>query len=379
MNVSFMRARVRPLLVALVILVAITCSAGCLQTRYVIQAGLGQLDLISRRQPVDGVVGDEHADARTRVLLAESKHIVAFARARGLRTKGNYEDYVELDRSAVVWFMAASQPLAFEAKVWNFPIVGSFPYLGWFDEYEARMIGKRLERDGWDVYIRPVRAFSTGGWFRDPVLSTMMSPEDDAFRYLTNVLIHELTHANFLVTDQATFNESLASFVGDTMAEEYLIWRFGSDSDEVLLYREEQARYRERGLRLAAAYRELETLYDSARSDAEKRQQKAAVLGKLEREFGLGYRLNNAALVGFRTYNAGQDQFADLMRSCEGAWPRFFAAIRTLEDSAADAFPEPQTEDIDPIIAALAAKPCPQPRTEPEPIAVPTTISRPIA
>jgi predicted aminopeptidase len=344
----------RSLVLAAVI--ALLALSGCLRAGYIIQAGLGQTELWGKARPLDHVLADPDTSERTRVLLAEVPRILAFARQRGLSSKGSYTRYVDLGRRQVVWFMATSRELAFEPLVWNFPIVGSFTYLGWFGLSEARRIGRLLEDEGWDVHIRPSRAFSTGGWFRDPILSTMLSDHDDAFRYLSNTLIHELTHGNLLIKDQSTFNESVATFVGDVMAEEYLIARFGADSTEVLAYRQELIDQRARGERMASAYRELDALYKSAVTVAEKRARKRAVLDALERELALSYTPSNASLIGFATYNAGMDEFGRLFGHCGQSWPRFFAALRTL---GAGSFARAQQEDIDPVIARLRARPCP--------------------
>jgi predicted aminopeptidase len=331
-------------------------AGGCLETRYVVQASFGQMELWSKARPIDEVLASSRTDVRTRVLLEEVRHVRRFAEARGLDTKGNYRKYVALDRPAVVWFLAASRPLALEPKLWHFPIVGSFPYTGWFEAREAREMAARLRRQGWETFLRPVRAYSTGGWFRDPVLSSMFSPHEDAIRSLANVLLHELTHANILVTDQSTFNESIASFVGDTMAEEYLLARFGPDSPELAAYRLELEEDRRRGARMAAAYETLDALYQSEAPEAEKRARKQEVLATLDAELGLEFRPNNAALLGFKTYNAGLPEFAALYDRCGRTWPRFFAAIRTL---AASDFPEEQAEEIGPVIARLVSAGCP--------------------
>lgn len=340
---------------AVILAVALAFLAGCLETGYVIQAGLGQLRLRSQARPIDQVLADSEVDRRTKILLQEVPHVLAFADKNGLRSKGNYQTYVDLDRPSVVWFMAASKPLAFEPKLWSFPIVGSFTYVGWFDYREAQQIKRILVSRGLDVHVRRVRAFSTGGWFRDPILSTMLSDEDDAFRSLANVLIHELTHANILVNDQSTFNESVASFVGDTMAEQYLIKRFGPDSAEVVAYREEQAEDRKRGQRMARAYQELAALYDSDATDAAKLAGKRRIIDQLEAELALPYRANNASLLGFKTYNAGLAEFARLYEVCNRDWPRFLAAVGQLDGSA---FAEEQLEIIGPVIDKLTARGC---------------------
>ncbi|MBL4633296.1 MAG: aminopeptidase [Kofleriaceae bacterium] len=338
--------------VSIAILVLVLATS-CMQTRYVIQAGLGQAELWSLARDVDDVIADPSTDERTRILLEETKIIMNFAQKNGFDSKGNYEQYVELNRGQVVWFLAAAKPLAFEAEIWNFPLVGSFPYLGWFDRREAMQIRRRLKKRGLDVYMRPVNAYSTGGWLDDPILSSMLSPHDDAFRYLSNILLHELTHANLLVNDQATFNESVASFVGDTMAEEYLIWRFGAESEEVSIYREEAARSLVRGTRFVQAHDELAKLYESKKSDKEKLAKKESITVALQQELGLSWRPNNASLLGFKVYNTGQKEFANLYKACGNSWAPFFKVI--LELKASD-FGEEQLEEIDPVIQKMAPR-----------------------
>ncbi len=321
-----------------------------MQTRYVIQAGLGQAELWSVARDIDDVIRDPETDERTRVLLKETRVIMNFAKSHGFSSQGNYEKFVELERGQVVWFLAAASPLKLEPEIWNFPLVGSFPYLGWFDYREALQIRKRLKARGLDAYMRPVRAYSTGGWLDDPILSTMFSSEDDAFRYLSNILLHELTHANLFVEDQATFNESIASFVGDTMADEYLAWRFGEASEEVRLYREEAELSAKRGSRFVEAHNALEALYASTKSDAQKLAGKERITAALQHELHLSWRPNNASLVGFKVYNTGQDEFAALYEACNKKWARFFAAIKSLKASD---FGKEQLEEIDPVISGL--------------------------
>ena len=324
-----------------------------MQTRYVVQAGIGQAELWSLSRPIGDVISDPDTDERTRVLLRESQVIMKFAKERGLARKGNYEQFVEVDRGQVVWFLAAAEPLELKAEIWNFPLVGSFPYLGWFDKKEAMQIRKRLKARGLDVYIRPVHAYSTGGWLDDPILSTMLTPGDDAFRYLSNILLHELTHANLLVNDQATLNESIANFVGDTMADEYLAWRFGEASEEVQVYREEATQSQARGVRFVEAYAALETLYASDKSDKDKLAEKLRITKALQYELDLSWRPNNASLLGFKVYNTGQAEFKALYEACGKRWAPFFSAIKSLKASD---FGEEQMEEIDGVIRSLLPK-----------------------
>ncbi|HTM22959.1 MAG TPA: aminopeptidase, partial [Kofleriaceae bacterium] len=147
--------------------------AGCTTIRYVSQAAHGQLWLLHDAQPIDRVIADPGTDERTRRLLSEVPLIQAWGDAHGLDPQGNYRTFVERRGAAAVWYVAACKPLAFEPKVWSFPIVGSFPMLGWFSLEDALEFRRELSRGGWDVYVRGAIAYSTGGWFHDPVMSTM--------------------------------------------------------------------------------------------------------------------------------------------------------------------------------------------------------------
>lgn len=327
--------------------------SGCFTTRYVVQAAYGQLELLGYSRPIPEVLRDPKTDERTAALLREAGAIVAFAGQNGLSSHGNYRRYVELDRGQVVWFLTASRPLAFAAKVWRFPIAGSFPYLGWFAGAQAVRHREELEADGWDVYVRPVRAYSTGGWFRDPIISTMLLPNDNAIRYLAEVLQHELVHANVLVKDQAVFNESVASFIGDGLAESYLIARFGEESRDVALYRASLEAERVSGERMAKAYGELDALYKSGVSNPEKLAGKERITAALQEELHLLHRPNNASLQGFKTYNSGHDALVALFASCGKSWPRFIAAVKGADRRL---FTKPHQTELDDVIKGLAPR-----------------------
>ena len=327
----------------------------CIEVPYTFQATGGQADLWSRRQTISELIDSPSTDLRTRIVLAEVERILTYADAQGLSDQGNYRDFVDIERDAVVWFMTASKPLEFEEKVWGFPVVGSFPYLGWFRFQDALTYREKLESEGWDVYLRRVRAYSTGGWFRDPVLSTMISRTDEALLWLATVIFHELTHANILISDQSTFNESIASFVGDTMADRFLRERFGESSKEFLRFQEVLAEERRAGARLKKSYQELAALYSSGKSDKDKLKEKKSALDSLRVELDLPYAPNNASLIGFRTYNAGQKDIEELFVACGRRWADFFKAI---EDIDTEWFAEEQMEDIS-AVTGRAKKSCP--------------------
>ena len=323
-------------------------ASGCIEVAYSLQATRGQVDLWSRRVPIEEILQSEDSPRRTQLILQEVERILAFANSVGLKDKGNYRQYVELDRDAVVWFMTASKPLSFEEKVWGFPVVGTFPYLGWFSYQDALAYRAKLQDEGWEVFLRRVRAYSTGGWFRDPVLSTMIEKSDDALLWLATVLFHELTHANILIANQSTFNESIASFVGDTVSSQYLEKRFGGDSELLTKFREVLVHEKQTAEKLRDAYKKMEALYDSTVAEEEKLRVKEKTMTDLRIELDLSYALNNAALIGFRTYNAGQKDIRELFLACGKNWDRFFKVVLDIDGSW---FAEEQMEDISSVIA----------------------------
>ncbi len=322
---------------------------GCLMTRYLSQAAAGQLDLLARARPIEEVIADPETPERTRVLLSEIAGIKAFGKRMGLDTGRNYTKYVEVPASGTVWFVGAAPALSFEARSWCFPIAGCFTGLGWFDEDEALAHRDALRRDGWDAMARPAGAYSTGGWFPDPVVSSMLSPDDDAYAELANVLLHESVHATVLVPDQMYFNEGLAEAIGDLLTDVWLIERFGAASAERAAWTDTQLRRRERVDRSFAAYQALDALYQSPRPDAEKLAEKAKILDKLVEDLQLWERPNNASLVELRLYKAHYDGFARVARTCGGA-PGLLEAAGTLK--RAD-FAETLQEDLEPVLKII--------------------------
>src|SRR5206468_11910645 len=131
--------------------------------------------------------------------------------------------------------VSACEKLRFQSKVWNFPFVGSFPYLGWFDLEDGRSFARELKAEDngkWDVDLRGAAAYSTLGWFRDPVVSSMIPEGKEALGELVDVVLHESTHATYYISGQAFFNESIASFVADKLTPFYLDAKLGKGSEE---------------------------------------------------------------------------------------------------------------------------------------------------
>ncbi len=331
-------------------------STGCFSARYLLQAAGGQYELLHVARPISKVQLDPKVAPRTRHLLGQVAAIKSWGQTRGLKPTKNYDRYADLHRSAAVWVVQACQPLAFNVRRWQFPIVGSVPYLGFFREAPARAYAEQLARDeGLDTAVRTASAYSTLGWFRDPVLSTMISEGDEALGDLANVILHESVHATFYLPNQSAFNESAASFVADGLTLELLDETFGKGSWLAKAWAKDQRRGKESTKRLHQTYEELDALYRGDLSDAQKLIEKARILLAVQRELGFRRPLNNALLSGSRTYDSSTEGFERLSKSCE-SWPRLLAAFSTLKESD---FSHPQQENFDPVLDALARRACP--------------------
>ena len=350
---------------------ALLALGGCSTIRYVAQAAGGQWELAGAARPIPEVIADPATPELTRKLLSDVEDVRHFAWKNGLRVDGNYEKYVELDREYPIWFVNASHPLAFRARVFSFPIVGSFPGLAWFDKRDAEAFRDSLAKQGLDVNMRGVSAFSTGGWFDDPIVWSMLSNAPGAFASLVNTVLHESLHATVLIKDQQYYNESLAAFVGDTMAAHYLQQRSGQEMPaELRAYLEGKRLGSQRAQRLNEAYKALDAVYTSDLPDPAKYEKKGQIIDELVRDMRLSKRPNNATLIGFRLYQVARDDFSELFAACGHSWRRFLTAAASLEP---EDFGAPQLADFGPVVAALRQRGCP---TEVRPLAPFSTPER---
>ena len=331
---------------------ATVASSGCLYTRYVAQAGHGQFELLGKAKPLEDVVADSDTPLRVALLLDEIPAIKDYGRAYGLKIRKNYLHYSALGRPAAVWFTAAADPVAFRPRKWCFPIVGCFAGLGWFDEDDAVKFKLQMEAEGFDAIVRPASAYSTGCWFPDPVLSTMLGGGDDALPELFNVIIHESVHATVLVNDQPFFNESLASYIADTLTDTWIQIRFGAGSPEDVAWTLGQALHLPRVARLLAAYKSLKAVYDTKQTREAKLAGKARIIDELVEDLKMRKRPNNASLTEVRVYNGGAGPLLVAHRAC-GDLRSLIEASKKLKRSD---FKKPLEDDLTGIGQVLAQK-----------------------
>ena len=314
---------------------------GCLGPglHYITQASAGQEKLNGRGIEISEIVEHRYLDKRTRDLLGNVPRIKAFGERHGLRPTANYQRYLWLGRPAVMWVVSACAPLSFRPKTWTFPIIGSITYTGWFDRKEADEYAKELAAKGWDVDVRGSQAYSTLGWFNDPILSTMLSGGDDALGDLADVVLHESLHATFYIPGQSTLNESMASFVGDTLAVQYLDEARGAESPEGRRFLELSQQGEARGKKMKEAYAALEKLYASSLTKEEKLAEKKRITDTLRKELHISRPVTNATLIQYKTYGSGREEMAALLERCHGDFPRMLRALERVRPIAKQARP----------------------------------------
>jgi predicted aminopeptidase len=243
-----------------------------------------------------------------------------------------------------VWNVFAAPELSLEPLTHCFPVAGCVAYRGFYQHGRARGAAALLQAEGLDTYVAGIEAYSTLGWFDDPILNTMLRWDDER---LAAVIFHELAHQQLYVADDTAFNESFASFVEQEGLRQWRTARGLAPVDE----RDERQRRQFTELILASRER-LQTLYDGALDDRQKRAGKAAEFERLRAEYRalrdhqwggdkrydawIAQPLNNARLLPFGLYDQWVEAFAALFRQAGGDWPEFYRRAAALGELPAE-------------------------------------------
>lgn len=328
---------IRTLIVALMLL----CLAGCAGVGYYYQAVSGQMELWRKSQPIETLIGDSHTDPKLRERLELVRRVRDFAsRELDLPDNGSYRKYADLQRPYVVWNVFATDEFSMKPLDWCFPFAGCVAYRGYFSEQEAEKFGTGLRTKGRDVFVSGIPAYSTLGWFDDPVLNTFIRYPDAE---IARLVFHELAHQVVYVSGDTMFNESFATTVELEGMERWLE-RNGTPAQRAAF--ETRQEYKRGFVTLILKYRDqLRTLYASDLADNEKRSRKAAAFAELKAEYEVlkqswggfaGYdrffagELNNAHIVPVATYSELVPAFRRLLAENKGDFPHFYTAVREI-------------------------------------------------
>lgn len=312
----------------IVVLAAALLVSGCESMSYYAQAIGGQLDVMRAARPIDAWLADPETPRELRSRLELARGIREFAsRELALPQNGSYSSYADLGRPYVTWNVYAAPIFSTEAKQECFPFTGCVSYRGFFSEADARRHAESLRVVGNDVYVGGVPAYSTLGWFDDPLLSTFIRFPD---AQLARLLFHELAHQVAYAHGDTTFNESFAVTVEEEGVRRWL--RAQGREAEFAAFQAAQARRRELAARVEAMRKRLGALYQSDVPVEEKKRVKAQEFAALRAEYGgiVPVEPNNAFLVSIAVYTELVPSFERLLAEAGGDLPAFYRRVRQL-------------------------------------------------
>jgi predicted aminopeptidase len=300
------------------------------------------IGFLRRGVPLESLLAHNAPDETVR-FVEQVEDIRRFAvEELGLKPTKNYTRYVEIERNYLAAVVSASAKDSFTRYQWWFPIVGKVPYKGFFNPDDAKKEGAKLQQKDLDVWIRPVEAFSTLGWFRDPLYSFM---KDYPASRLADLIIHESFHATIFLHDHVQFNEELAEFIGNEGARLYIEKKYGADSvlmREMIAQEEDSARFVSFIQSLIA---ELNLIYTSTEPREEKLARKTEIIKAAQERFAEDYQtmfkserywafatmeINNAYLELYNLYYEGNSRLKELYAASGSDIHKFIAAAKQL-------------------------------------------------
>lgn len=314
------RNKISSLLTLLTMLLLSSCS-GC-SVKYIAQAGVGQTKVLLKRKSVQKVINNPQTSPPVREKLEFILEVKRYGEEKvRLKKTHSYTTYVQLDSEVVAWNLMAVPKLELKPITWWFPIVGKVPYLGYFDYKQGKKKEEELKRKGYDTYLRGAGAYSTLGWFDDPVFSSLLNYSDAV---LANIILHEMTHTTVFIEGHVAYNEGMATFVGNQASLDFLAEKFGENSKEVQTMRDFIYNDKVFSSFIGELVEELNKVYKSDISSAEKMKLREEIFDNAILKFknlplrGYAYssfsrhKLNNAALLSRAIYLVDLKMYEDL-------------------------------------------------------------------
>jgi predicted aminopeptidase len=292
---------------------------------YSFRQAKGQLKIIFNTRSVTEVMADKSFPDSLKKRIELIQEIKKFAvDSLGLNPSENYTTFYDQHGKPILWVMTACEPFELKAKKWHFPIVGTFSYKGHFEKELADTEIAELKKQGYDTQLNEVSAWSTLGYLKDPILSSMLYYPDAR---LASLIIHELTHGTLFVKNNLEFNENLADFIGEYGAIRFLTYKYGKDSQELKKYELSKKFSDAYTNHLIRGAKKLDSLYRSFNKNLTISQKTSAKFDLIRKiiastdtlmkgeiqSFRKNRRrtaqINNAYFIGYLTYQSKQNQF----------------------------------------------------------------------
>ncbi|WP_296743480.1 aminopeptidase [Mesorhizobium sp.] len=323
-------------------LILASAISGCTSVSYYAQSIEGHVELMAARKDVGRLIRDPSTPAPLRAKLTKAAAIRRFATDELAEPdNSSYRSYVDVGRDDVTYAVFAAPQFSLAPVTWCFPVFGCVPYRGYFSQKAAVESAAELRGKGLDVYVSGVTAYSTLGWFSDPLLSTMLRQDDT---YLASLIFHELAHQKIYVNGDSAFNEAFAVSVETSGTRKWL--RATGNRAGLRRYEADRARRADFLALIAKTRDELRQVYGSPRTPEKMAAAKAATIDRLRARYRqmrdrrwAGYRgydgwfdspINNAKLAATAVYGEQVPAFLRLYDLCSGDYPRFYAAVRRI-------------------------------------------------
>lgn len=317
--------------------------SGCGTVAYYSQSIGGHLSIWWEAKPIAKVLSEDTVDEKTARTLAKAVEIRRFASdILLLPNNQSYLSYANIGRPYAVWNVFAAPEFSVSPKLWCYFFVGCVGYRGYYSEEDANDHAAALEQKRYDVSVSGVSAYSTLGWFDDPLLNTMIDWSD---RAVASLMFHELAHQVLYVDGDADFNEAFASAVEQLGTVIWLEKTHPDDVEDYLRLIEQQQQFRQL---LLDTRRELNSVYSNANlSDEDKRRQKKFVIENLRQRYHreklqwykpnnydawFNRPINNARLTATMTYLERIPAFFSLFKDSNHDWSDFYARVKILGD-----------------------------------------------
>lgn len=302
------------------------------------------MKLLNSRVPIDEALQDPNISAEEKRKLALAQQARAFAENDlHLQATKNYTSYVKLDRPYVTYVVSAAYKWELKHYQWSYPFVGKMPYKGFFNEDDAKNEEVELKKEDLDTYLRGVSAYSTLGWFKDPLLSSMLRYKDYD---LVNTIIHETVHATLYIKHEADFNERLANFLGNKGAEMYYLKTEGPDSKTLLEVKKDNHDDKLFSEFISQELKDLSEWYRGLPPSDRTEERRSGRFAEIQKRFNdkimpqmqtVGYskfssaKLNNARLLVFKTYMQDLNDFEKLYELSGRDFRKFIERCKELE------------------------------------------------
>jgi len=341
-----MRTSIRLLLV----LLSIVLLGACSNLAYYSQAIGGHLSLMMKRQDIQELIKDPELSEKLRERLALSQQVIAFAKEMGLPDNGSYRHFVKVDGPYVVWNVIAAPPYSLVAKQWCYPVAGCASYRGYYHKQAAEQYAAKLHQQGLDVAVAGASAYSTLGWFSDPLLSTMLYRDEGQF---VEVIIHELAHQRFYLPGNSELNESFAEVVATEGVKRWFQDRGEQARFDGFL--QDQAYERGFDRLLLQTRSRLQALYDSGVPTEVMARRKRQIFDQLRSDYAsfkqahhgddrydrwMAQPLNNAHLALVATYHDLEPMLREMLKQSGGDMEVFYRRVEAYAKGLAPDSPD---------------------------------------